>query len=427
MSDTSSPPRASLSNGLLANRLASGQALQKIIRRVCDRLGQHQVPVQDREDVAQDILLAWTESLPRLDSSDATPDQWLHGIILNHIRRYRSRRRETLFLDEKQEEDGEELVDEAPHTEEWLMSKQRVQLAHQFFAQIPVDHLDAVLAHELDGLTFEQIAQAYGRSVTTVYRYYQAGMRELRAAFEQWKAQQRDEGALLLPITVESLFDTVRSTPGEQPTDEQVERILRRVQETLGNAGPSTTAAPARPRRPPQLHGWTSTLPVVGYLLAGQPSTDAGAAAVDALALAPVSTMTSAIQAATDVTAPPASALPPSPSLVLPATTTTAAAFGQNVTPAADHAAFVADQNVLDVAREAFAQRNMVAAIKALEEHARRFARSPHALKRERMWIEALAALGRTTEACQRAEKFRRAYPRSPLPAQLDLLCLGTK
>jgi RNA polymerase sigma factor (sigma-70 family) len=427
MSDTSSPPRTSFSNRPLGERLASREVLRTISSRVWDRLGQHELPVQDREDISQNILLAWVESLPRLDSSVGTPDQWLHGIILNHIRRYRGRRREALLLDEEHEEDGEELVDETQHTEEWFMSKQRVQLAQQLFQQIPVDHLDAVLAHELDGLPFEQIAQAYGRSTSTVYRYYLAGMRELREAFEQWKAQQRNEGALLLPITLESLFDAVRSTPGEQPTAEQVERILRRVDEALGNAGPSSNTAPPRPRHPPRLHGWTSTLPVVGYLLAGQPGSDAGTAAVDPLALAPARILRDEIPAATYTMAPPASGLLSSPSPALPVTTTAAATGAQSVDAALDHAAFVAEQIAFDIASEAFAQKNMAAAIKALGQHAQKFPWSPRALERERMWMDALVALGRTAEACQRAESFRHASPKSPLSAQIEALCPGRR
>jgi RNA polymerase sigma factor (sigma-70 family) len=427
MSDLSSSPRTSLSNRPLGERLASREVLRQISSRVWDRLGQHALPVQDREDISQNILLAWIESLPRLDASVGTPDQWLHGIILNHIRRYRGRRREALLFDEEHEEDGEELIDETQHTEEWFMSKQRVQLAQQLFQQIPVDHLDAVLAHELDGLTFEQIAQAYGRSTSTVYRYYQAGMRELRDAFEQWKAQQRDEGAMLLPITLESLLDTVRSTPGDQPTAEQVERIVRRVEEALGNAGPSSTTAPPHPRHPLRLHGWTSTLPVVGYLLAGQPGSDAGTAAVDPLALAPARIVRDEIPAATHTMTPPASGLLSSPSPALPATTTPAATGARSVHAAFDHAAFVAEQTAFDIAREAFAQKNMAAAIKAFEEHAQKFPWSPHVLERERMWMKALVTLGRPAEACRRAESFRRAFPKSALSAQIDALCPGRR
>src|SRR6202008_807440 len=107
--------------------------------------------------------------------------------------------------------------------------------------------------------------------------------------------------------------------------DEVVERILRRVEDALGNAGPSSHTAPSPPRRPLQLHGGTSTLPIVGYLLAGQPGSDARAAAADPLALAPARIPRDALPGATFMTAPLASAVLSFPSAAPPATTSSAA------------------------------------------------------------------------------------------------------
>jgi TolA-binding protein len=161
----------------------------------------------------------------------------------------------------------------------------------------------------------------------------------------------------------------------------------------------------------------------VGYILAEQPGNTVGIAAVDPHTLAPAPVLCDEIPAPTSTTATPASALLSPPSSPFPATTTTAATSTRSVNAAIDHAAFVAEQTAFDTASEAFAQKNMAVAVKAFREHAQKFPWSPHARERDRMWIEALIALGRTSEACRRAASFRRAYPKDTLSTQIEAVC----
>jgi TolA-binding protein len=108
------------------------------------------------------------------------------------------------------------------------------------------------------------------------------------------------------------------------------------------------------------------------------------------------------------------SAAPPEP----PATA--APHVGTASVPSTD---FAAEQTVFDTARAAFARGKMTAAIQALEQHAHRYPRGPNALERDRMWIDALISLGRVTEACQRVEAFRLAYPKVDYVERLGELC----
>src|SRR5262249_39863337 len=127
-----------------------------------------------------------------------------------------------------------------------------------------------------------------GKSYSTVYGYYDAGMRKLRAACERWKAKQRESGAVLMPISLDSLFDAARANP-ERPTAEDVERILRRVRETVGDGGPDSSA-PSSGRGGIDLPRRIKVfllLPAIGYLLVGQSKAAPADPAIDVRAEGP--------------------------------------------------------------------------------------------------------------------------------------------
>jgi hypothetical protein len=61
-------------------------------------------------------------------------------------------------------------------------------------------------------------------------------------------------------------------------------------------------------------------------------------------------------------------------------------------------------------------------ALALTDEHARRFSNGTLVPEREVLAIEALARLGRTSEARARLAAFRERYPQSPHLARLDTL-----
>jgi DNA-directed RNA polymerase specialized sigma24 family protein len=178
------------------------------------------------------MLLAALEGWRKRGGEVAEPERWFHGIILKHVRRWRQRRFVELTRSEQEEGAEEEAIDKTCNAEEFLMSEERRRLLYQLYDELPVDHLDAVIAREHDELPFEEIAVAFEKPVSTVYGYYTAGMKEVRAAFERWKAKQRDGGALLLPLTLDALFDADRHAPPEPLDEEDLERARRRARTT---------------------------------------------------------------------------------------------------------------------------------------------------------------------------------------------------
>lgn len=429
-------PAPSRMNRRLGQRSPSGAGVPQDFARIWTALGRHRIPIQDLDDLAHAIVIAVLEGMQKRGAEIADPDRWFNGVILNQVRGWRRQRfLERVPSDEEAAE--EEVIDEARSVEELLMSDERRRLIHQLYDEIPVDHLDVIIAHTFHDLSFEQIAAHFEKPVSTVYGYYRAGMRGLRAALARWKARHRNHGVLLLPLTVEALLDADRTAPLDQSSQEEIERAWQRHQQASRAAG-LEDGAPASTLRPipiSRFNGLTAALPVIGSMLMGQP----GIASVRSAAMPPDST--SAPVARVEIPGPTAplasvSSAPGfgAPSAIHPASASAAfaaprpqAAPAPRSTGHTDSAAWVAGQRMLGKARSAYILGNMQAAIMALEEYAQQCPGGQYARERDRMWIEALVALGLTSEACQRAESFRHAYPRSPLPAKLDPLCPGRR
>jgi RNA polymerase sigma factor (sigma-70 family) len=425
-------------NHCFNERSASRAAIARDLARIRAALRRHRIPSWDRRDLAQDILLAILEGWHKRGSEVAEPERWVNGIISNHVRRWRQRR----FMEMTQSEEAmgaeEEVIDQTCSAEEFLMSEDRRRLLYELYDQLPVDHLDAVIAREIYELTFEEIAAAFEKPVSTVHGYYTAGMRELRAALERWKKKQRDGGAMLLPLTLEALFEADRTAPLEPPSAEEVEPAWRRYQQALREAGPEggAPASGPRPRHIPHVVGVKMALPVlIASMLAGSPSVEAAlrtAAPLDStaalVARADFPAATVPVASASSAPGPgPLDAVTPASASAATATPSPHTAPGTRSTGRADSTALIAEQGMLEKARSAFIQGDMQAAIAALEEYAQTCPGGLYARERDRIWIEALVALGRTSEACQRAARFRRAYRHADYLEHLDELCPVTR
>ena len=78
------------------------------------------------------------------------------------------------------------------------------------------------------------------------------------------------------------------------------------------------------------------------------------------------------------------------------------------------------ERELLDVARASLSRGNSNDAIAAAERHAQRWPHGYLVEEREVIWIQALAASGRRSEANQRATFFRRTFPSSLLISAID-------
>src|SRR4051812_26584254 len=160
----------------------------------------------------------------------------------------------------------QEVIDDAQSPEESFMAEERRRILYQFYDELPDHHRDVVIARWIDDLRFEDIATAFAKPYSTVYGYYQAGMRELRAAYDRWKAKQPNGGALLMPITLEALLETDRTAPPLPAPAADVDRAWRHVQQKLHAAGPADSPPSSGPRwsHLPRAFHLRFTLPMIG-------------------------------------------------------------------------------------------------------------------------------------------------------------------
>lgn len=78
------------------------------------------------------------------------------------------------------------------------------------------------------------------------------------------------------------------------------------------------------------------------------------------------------------------------------------------------------ERALLEIARTAVGRGQAGAALDALARHAQQFPRGRLTEEREVLWIQALASSGRMGEARQRAQQFRRTFPRSMAMPAVD-------
>ena len=144
-----------------------------VYRRLTSIVG----PIDEREDLVQDVFLALHRTLPRF-RGDAQLATLIHRIAVNAAcdQLRRQRRRPSTPLPE---EFFEDMI--APGTSPEVAAELRQELAAVFacLAQIKPKKRVALLLHHVEGLTFEEIGKLVDASADTVAKRVQHGKREL--------------------------------------------------------------------------------------------------------------------------------------------------------------------------------------------------------------------------------------------------------
>jgi RNA polymerase sigma factor (sigma-70 family) len=401
----------------LRARVARARAMRELHEAVhafaWRALERYRLSDADRQDVAQNVVIAAFQRRDAYRADRGAPGAWLWGLVRNEVRAFARGRCLELVAAE-----GFDPPSEAPTPEESVSME---QLADHLLDLVPIDARRVVMLHEMFGLTFRDIARLEGISPTQAHARHRAGMEALEIAVLRWKRKQEHRGVAVLPMTAAAILAPHRGVAGPPPG--VVESAWRRLVSELGIDEPSESEPPeSGPRRceaaepavqPPRLGApllparWLRLLgPIVGASLGGlvggvalghcgPPPREAAAAAS-----APVE---SASSVAASAVAPSPPSATPSPAMATvsagPATVVRLAAPPRRAPASRDDAPRVAgdeargdaERALVDRARAALAAENLAGGLAALEEHARLFPHGQHADARERLWTEGCA------------------------------------
>uniref|UniRef100_E6QV76 RNA polymerase sigma-E factor (Sigma-24) n=1 Tax=mine drainage metagenome TaxID=410659 RepID=E6QV76_9ZZZZ len=125
------------------------------------------------EDVAQETFIKAYRALPSF-RGDAAFYTWLYRIGINTAKNFlmtRNRRAPTSTEYDAEEAEGFEdagALQELNTPENMLLSKEVAQVVNEAMAQLPEDLRTAISLREIDGLSYEDIAETMGCPIGTV-------------------------------------------------------------------------------------------------------------------------------------------------------------------------------------------------------------------------------------------------------------------
>lgn len=175
---------------LLINRCRAGEsaAFGLLVDRYQNRLLRTLVPllgsVHDALDAAQD---AFVLAYQKLDSfrGDSAFYSWLFRIAYNASMTSRRKRGRLprRSLDERQETTGDEPTDGRPASDpaDRLLSEERQQLVRAALAELDEEFRDPLVLRELEGLSYEEIAEVLDCPLGTIRSRIHRGRIELKA------------------------------------------------------------------------------------------------------------------------------------------------------------------------------------------------------------------------------------------------------
>lgn len=138
------------------------------------------------EDVVQEAWLSAWLHLPGFQHRSAVRT-WLVRIVTTKALNALRRPDRTVALDDAAERAG-------PSTEQDAEQRERARAVRAAVAALPARQREAVVLRDLEGLTYEQVAQALGCSVASVKSALFRGRQSLAVALEQYQPPRQHDG-----------------------------------------------------------------------------------------------------------------------------------------------------------------------------------------------------------------------------------------
>lgn len=378
------------------------------------------IPKSDRADLVQEALLAASLRLSDYRPERGAPATWLRGFVVRVACNYQRKQRRYQRL--LREESTREPV-RAPSTDEGTSAsaEHRRILLEELLPKVPLPQRVVVIAHDLDGLSMQVIAEQQEIPISTAYDRHKRGLAALERAHRRWLHGQQSRGLFLVPLGLGKLLDADRSIP-EAPHE-----VLDAALQRFRRARP-LSALRALLRRP----ALRSALTLVSGAVIG-----AGlhaALSKPAPASLSIASAPPALVAAAEA-APPVATVGAAPSATVAAVVSSTASPPRiralAAAPSAVASIATADatlrverpgdeDHVFDAARRAFDRGDLSTALAALQIHERDFPAGTFAFDRELLWIKALVRAGRTAEARARLDRLRESPGGRRLAERLD-------
>lgn len=170
----------------MGGAMATVKDLRSVFSRVKSALMHRGCTSDDADDLAQEAYLKLI--CYELDHTVAKPDAFLMRTALNlAIDAYRVQRNrgepvllEDMTLDELLQ------ADSAPTTEATVLAKERLARLAQSLVDVGAKTRRIYLAHRLDGLRYQEIAQRHGMSVSAVEKHVAKATMAVMQGMEGW-------------------------------------------------------------------------------------------------------------------------------------------------------------------------------------------------------------------------------------------------
>ena len=137
--------------------------------------------VEDAEDLVQDAWLRFACYEGRDDVE--RPEAFLMRTAINlsiDAHRARATHGEEVMVEEVV------LLDAAPTAETTLLAKQRIERLSIGISRLSETTRQVFLSHRIDGMTYNEIAQARGMSISTVHKHVAKATLQLTSWMEGW-------------------------------------------------------------------------------------------------------------------------------------------------------------------------------------------------------------------------------------------------
>ena len=157
---------------LIAATLAGdSSAFGHLVQRYQDRLYNSLLRVLGSADDAADIVQdAFVQAYAKLDSfrGGSAFYTWLYRIAFSLAMSHRRRGRKQASLDEMKALVGAEPIDGQPNVESSLIGQERADLVHAALAELSLEHRQIIVLREMDGCSYDEIAEILELPVGTV-------------------------------------------------------------------------------------------------------------------------------------------------------------------------------------------------------------------------------------------------------------------